>query len=169
MFMRCPKMNGKIGTPKKMNDPQDTNPALNELALLIGEWKMELSNASFLPHPSDTMTGNAAFEWAQGGAFLAMYMGKKPEGTPDATWLFQRDQSTANYLVFYYDARKVSRVYEMSFSDGTWKMWRNSPDFSQRFEGKVSEDGNTIAAHWEKSEDGANWEHDFDVTYTRVG
>jgi len=70
--------------------------------------------------------------------------------------------------VLYYDTRKVSRVYEMSFSDGIWKMWRNSPDFSQRFKGKFSDDGNSIVAYWEKSSDGSTWEHDFDVTYTRV-
>jgi hypothetical protein len=89
-------------------------------------------------------------------------------GAPDAIWLIGRDESTPNYSVLYYDNRKVSRVYEMSFSDGAWKMWRNSPGFSQRFEGKFSKDGNTITARWEKSSDGSTWEHDFDVVYTRA-
>jgi len=97
-----------------------------------------------------------------------MYMGNKPPETPDAMWLISRDDSTSNYTVLYYDARKVSRVYEMSFSKGTWKIWRNSPGFSQRFEGKISGDGNVITAYWEKSSDGTTWEHDFDVTYTRL-
>jgi hypothetical protein len=97
-----------------------------------------------------------------------MYMGNRPPGTPDAVWLISRDESTPNYVVLYYDTRKVSRVYEMSFSDDTWKMWRNSPDFSQRFEGRVGQDRNTITAHWEKSDDGSTWEHDFDVTYTKA-
>jgi hypothetical protein len=48
----------------------------------------------------------------------------------------------------------------MSFSDGIWKMERNSPGFSQRYEGKMSRDGNTIASSWEKSLDGQRWEHD---------
>ena len=30
------------------------------------------------------------------------------------------------------------------------------------------EDGNTIKAQWEKSSDDSHWEHDFDLTYTRV-
>ena len=81
------------------------------------------------------------FKWLEEGAFLVMYMGSQPRGTPDAIWLIGRDELTTNYVVLYYDNRKVSRVYEMSFSDGTWKMWRNSPGFSQRFEGKLSEDG----------------------------
>ncbi len=108
-------------------------------------------------------------DWLEGGAFLAMYMGNKPPHTPDALWLISRDESTPNYTVLYYDTRKVSRVYEMSFSEGIWKMWRNSPGFSQRFEAKCSDDNSTIMGRWEKSSDGSTWEHDFDVTYTKVG
>jgi CBS domain-containing protein len=35
-------------------------------------------------------------------------------------------------------------------------------------EAVLSEDGNTISGAWEKSDDGSTWEHDFDLTYTRV-
>jgi hypothetical protein len=143
------------------------NPSLKPLELLVGDWEMELLNASFLSSPSDTVKGRVSFAWLQDGAFLIMYMGDKPPGTPDAMWLISRDEATPNYTVLYYDTRKVSRVYEMSFSDGIWKIWRNSPNFSQRFEGKFSDDGRIISAHWEKSGDGSTWEHDFDVTYTR--
>ena len=41
-------------------------------------------------------------------------------------------------------------------------------DFSQRFTGTLSEDGNTIAGAWEICHDGKTWEHDFDLTYTKV-
>lgn len=141
------------------------NPALKALEVLVGAWEMELSNASFLPSPSDTVKSLVSFEWVQDGAFLVMYMGGKP---PAALWLISRDEATPNYTVLYYDARHVSRVYEMSFLDGVWKMWRNSPGFSQRYEGTVSQNGRTVTAHWEKSNDGIKWEHDFDVTYRKV-
>jgi hypothetical protein len=49
-----------------------------------------------------------------------------------------------------------------------WKLWRDSPGLSQRFIGTFSDDGNSISGHWEKSADGSNWEHDFDLTYTNV-
>ncbi len=144
------------------------NPALNHLEFLVGEWEMELSNASFLPRPSDTAKGHVSFEWVQDGAFLVMRMGDKPPGPPAAIWLISRDESTPNYTVLYYDSRTVSRVYGMSFSESVWKMWRESPGFWQRYEGTVSYDGKTITARWEKSADGTQWEHDFDVTYTKV-
>jgi hypothetical protein len=144
------------------------NPALKELDILGGEWKMELSNASFLPDPSATMTGKLMVEWREHGAFLALFMGSNPGKAPDATWLIGRDETLPDYVVLYYDNRQVSRVYGMSLSDGIWKMWRSSPGFSQRFEGKLSRDGNTITAYWEKSSDGEIWEHDFDVRYSKV-
>ena len=61
----------------------------------------------------------------------------------------------------------------MKFSDGVWTLLRDSPDFSpldfsQRFEGTFSDDGNTIKGRWESASDGSNWEHDFDLKYTKV-
>jgi hypothetical protein len=144
------------------------NPALAPIQVLIGEWDMEMSNTSFLPNPSDTARGHVTFEWVQGGAFLMMRMGGKPADSQHALWLVGRDESSADYKVFYYDTRRVSRIYEMSWTAGVWKMWRQAPGFWQRFEGKFSKDLNRINAYWEKSTDGSDWEHDFDQTFTRV-
>lgn len=148
--------------------PSQPNPAVNSLEGLVGEWEMELSNASFLPRPTDGVKGPVSFEWTQDGAFLLMRMGDKPPGPPAVLWLISRDESAPGYTVFYYDSRSVSRVYEMSFSEGVWRMWRNAPGFCQRYEGIVGKNGETISARWEKSNDGTRWEHDFDVTYTKV-
>src|ERR1700682_6160528 len=112
---------------------------------LVGDWEMELSNASFLPRPSGRVKGGPVLiEWVQDGAFLAMRMGDKSPGPPQALWLIGRDDSTPNFTVLYSDARSVSRVYEMSFSEGVWKMWREAPGFWQRNEGTVRKDGKTI-------------------------
>jgi hypothetical protein len=144
------------------------NPALKPLEGLVGDWEMEISNASFLPRPSDIVKGGpVSFEWVQDGAFLVIHMGDKSPGPPQALWLIGRDDSTPNYTVLYYDARSVSRVYEMSFSE-VWKMWREAPGFWQRYESTVSKDGKTMTAHWEKSSDGSRWEHDFNITYTKL-
>lgn len=57
----------------------------------------------------------------------------------------------------------------MSLDTGVWRLWREAPGFHQRFAGTFREDGQTITARWEMSEDGENWRIDFDLTYTRVG
>ncbi len=144
------------------------NPALKSLEVLAGDWEMELSSAAFLPDPASSVKGAVSFEWVQDGAFLVMSMGDQLSGSPNAIWLISRDESNPNYTVLYYDARNVSRVYAMSFSESLWKMWREAPGFWQRYEGTLSKNNKAITAHWEKSSDGINWEHDFDVIYTKV-
>ncbi len=144
------------------------NPALRDLSVLAGEWQMEISNGTFLPNPSDGVEGHASFAWVQDGAFLEMRQGVEPQNAPGAIWLMSRDESSAEYQVLYYDTRGVSRIYEMSIQDGAWKMWRKSPGFSQRYEARLAEDGNSIKGYWEKSADGQHWQHDFDLDYRRI-
>jgi hypothetical protein len=95
-------------------------------------------------------------------------LGADHAGVPNATMIIGRDDSAETYFVLYFDSRDVSRVYQMSLVDGVWKMWREAPGFWQRFTGRFSDDGNTIMASWEKSGDGSNWKHDFDLTYSKV-
>jgi hypothetical protein len=145
-----------------------TNPALDELRFLVGGWDMELSEASFLPDPDAKLRGSIAFEWIEQGAALAMRMGDA--GTPTATWIIGRDEAEPGYHVLYADDRGVSRVYRMSFRDGSWRMWRDTPGFSQRFDAEISASRAEISGSWQKSVDGgATWEHDFKVSYTRPG
>lgn len=149
--------------------PSQPNPALKPLEGLIGVWEMVLSNASFLPGSSVPVKGPpVSFSWGEDGAFLVWRMGDKALGPPQALWLIHRDEAVPTYTVLYYDARHVSRVYQMSFEEQVWKMWREAPGFWQRYEGRMSQDGQTITARWEKSSDGRVWEQDFDVTYTKV-
>jgi len=139
------------------------NPALDALRFLVGEWDMELSDASFLPDPDAKVNGSVSFEWIEQAMALVMRMGT-------ATWIIGRDEAEPGYHVLYADERGVSRVYLMSFSDGTWRLWRDTPEFSQRFEAQVSGDEAEINGEWRKSSDGGTtWEHDFNVRYRRAG
>jgi hypothetical protein len=70
--------------------------------------------------------------------------------------------------MLYSDSRGVARLYQMSLRDGVWKLWRDDPEFAQRFNGTFSEDGRTITGAWEKCRDGKTWEHDFDLIYRKL-
>jgi hypothetical protein len=127
---------------------------------------MELPEASFLPDPEATVHGPVSFEWIEQGAALVIRMGDA--ATPAATWIIGRDDAEPGYHVLYADDRGVSRVYRMSFGDGRWRMWRDTPEFSQRFEADITPDREEINGSWQKSVDGgATWEHDFRVRYRR--
>jgi hypothetical protein len=144
------------------------NPALSPLSILIGEWNVKVSNASFLPSPDDTVTWQASIEWLE-DAFM-IWRSQGMNDFPESISIIGRNENQASdrYSMFYYDSRRVSRIYEMSFNNGVWKLWREDSDFFQRYEGKINEAGDSISGKWENSSDGKKWEHDFTITYVRI-
>ena len=87
---------------------------------------------------------------------------------PQGIAILGSDDSEGEFYMLNFDERGVSRKHEVSLRENTWKWWRNAPGFSQRYEGIISEDGNTIIGKGELSKDGVSWEQDLDLTYTRV-
>jgi hypothetical protein len=121
-----------------------TNPALAELEFLVGDWDMALSDAAFLPDPGQVVHGRIEVRPIEAGTLLAMRQGVEPSGPPAASWVMGRDDSQGLYTVLYADGRGVSRIYEMSLSDRRWRIWRDTSEFSQRFEATASEDNGEI-------------------------
>ena len=136
------------------------SPTLQGLEILLGTWEMEVPR-----FPG--VRGKATFAWPAEGAFLVHHSEVDHDAAPNAIMIIGGDQSDETYCVLYSDARGISRIYHMSLGAGVWKMWRDAPDFYQRFTGTFSDDGGTIRGYWESSADGSTWEHDFDLTYTK--
>lgn len=136
----------------------------------IGEWTLR---ATF-PGQPPVDGGRVVFEWMAGERFLIERWEVPVPEAPDGLAIIGYDEGRGTYLQHYFDSRGVARVYAMSIEDGVWKLWRDTADFSpldfaQRFTGTFSEDGASIVGHWEIAKDGVTWEHDFDLTYGRVG
>ena len=70
--------------------------------------------------------------------------------------------------MIYFDERKVSRKYDVSFENNVLKWWRNHPEFSQRYSWTFTADNNTIIGKGELSKDGKTWEKDLDMTFSRI-
>jgi hypothetical protein len=151
------------------NTNRQTNPALERLGVFVGEWNTEITSMSFHSDPSAVARGHTSFQWLEGGAFLLQHSGVPNTEFPRGVAVIGPDDAAGTYCMLYFDSRGVSRIYKMTFSGGIWTIWRDFPGFSQRFNGMFSDDNNVITARWEKSSDGSNWEHDFDLSYTRVG
>ena len=149
------------------------NSAIRLLEPFIGEWTLE-ADIPNLPPADPDLRAVTTFEWMPGEQFLVQRWEVPHPAAPDGIAIIGFDPGRETYLQHYFDSRGVARLYEMSFSDGVWSLRRQTPDFSpldfrQRFEGRFSDDGATIAGRWEISSDGSSWEHDFDLTYTRAG
>jgi hypothetical protein len=147
------------------NEAAIPNPALQALGVLAGDW------ATVGSHPyleNITLHGRASFEWLHGGAFLIMRTEIDEPGIPSAIAIFGSDDSRGEITMLYFDERGVSRRQEVSMTGNVLRWWRNTPAFSQRFSGTISDDGRTIVGKGEMSRDGGPWEPDLQLTYTRV-
>jgi hypothetical protein len=136
------------------------NSALTRLDVLIGEWESESPQ---FPGAK----GHTTLEWIEDGAFVLL-RDAVPEPAPSGSWIIGADDNEQGLTVLHHDLRGVHRVYRMAFGDGCWRVWRDAPGFSQRFTGTLDPDGATLLGSWEKSVDGASWEHDFDLIYRRI-
>lgn len=150
------------------------HPMLQRLDALVGEWEIEVTI------DGQTMASSrTSFRWMDGEPFLIQRSGggsglqhhdnEWVENAPDGmTMVIGPDDTHERYSALYADTRGVFRVYQMSLNDGVWKLWREAPGFSQRFTGRISNDGNTIESTWEASEDGDTWDVDFNLKYRKI-
>lgn len=139
------------------------DPKLRPLDILAGAWEIEIVHSLF-PRP---VHGTATFEWFQGGKFLIERSRMDDPIFPTFIAVIGYNETAGDYTQYYFDSRGVIRTYQVSLRDNTLKIWREDPDFPQRFTGTFSGDGDTITGRWEKAMDGLNWEHDFDLTFRR--
>jgi hypothetical protein len=142
------------------------NPALDRLDALIGKWTMEAGPPGGPLWPGEA---RVTFEWLEGRTFVIERWSVDLPEAPNGIAVIGADDEPETFRQHYFDSRGVHRVYEMTLADGVWKLWRDAPNpFPQRFSGTFSDDGQTISGRWEKAEEGAGWETDFDLVYRKV-
>jgi hypothetical protein len=143
--------------------PQMTH-SLKNFEVLIGEWSMVGSH----PELPTAVHGHSVFEWLREDALLVWHFNwESGQGVPSAYSIIGHDDSLEPCSMLYTDERGVSRIYQMSLSGGVWKMWRESPGFSQRMTASFSNDNNTINWQGDLSRDGSSWETDLSINFTK--
>jgi ketosteroid isomerase-like protein len=139
--------------------------AVARLEPLIGRWRID---AAVPADPTAPAAGAVDFEWLGDRAFVVQQWRTVAAEFPDGRAIIGPGERDDELVQRYFDSRGVERLYGMTLRDGTWRLWRDAPEFSQRFTGTFSADGTTIAGAWEMAKDGTTFEHDFDVAYTRL-
>jgi hypothetical protein len=134
---------------------------LSDLEVLVGEWSVEV--------PGFAVEARTTFEWLEGGGFLIQRASVDQPEFPNGVMVIGSTGPDGALQQHYFDSRGVHRVYEMTLEGGVWTLWREGPDWPQRYVGELSDDGNTITGRWERGESlGAPLQHDFDLTYRRL-
>jgi hypothetical protein len=145
--------------------------ALARLEAFVGEWDLE---ASFPSLPDADVRARTVFEWVLDRKFLLQRAEISIPEAPNGLMVIAPVADGDGYTQHYFDSRGVVRTYAMTFDGRIWTLARETPDFSpldfaQRYTGTFEDDGTTIRGGWEICHDGTTWEHDFDLTYRKVG
>ena len=150
--------------------------ALEGFHRLVGNWVTDATHPAF---PGLVVHGTVDVEWLEGKRFLIHRARVDHADFPDSISIIgsvERDRvesspntgsENAALSMHYFDSRGVFREFGVSLDDGVFRIWRDSPGFSQRFTGTFSRDGNAIAGQWELREDDVHWKNDLEIKYRR--
>jgi hypothetical protein len=141
--------------------PADPTDLLRRLDVLVGEWETDV--------PGVEAEGRTTFEWLDGGGFLVERSTVDRPEFPNGICVIGATGPDGGLQQHYFDSRGVARVYDMTFDGGIWTLFREGPDWPQRYIGELSADGNVIKGRWEAGKElGAPLEFDFHLNYRRL-
>ena len=145
---------------------------IERLEPFVGRWELEAVFPQGGPVEGD-VGARAEFEWALDRAFLLERSEVDHPDAPNGLCIVAPKADDTGFTQHYFDSRGVARLYDMTFDGRVWTLTREKADFSpldfkQRYTGTFSDNGRSIHGTWEICHDGATWEKDFDLNYSRV-
>jgi hypothetical protein len=141
-----------------------TNPNLRPYAALVGTWA---SRGRTVDGPAVEILGLDHYEWLAGGHFLVhkvlVRVGDDPVEALEV--IGGHDPGTDTLAMRAFDnSGAITQMRAAVRDDGTFAFSGST----ERTTLRVAEDGRTMAAHWERSEDGATWRPWMDMSFTRL-
>jgi hypothetical protein len=137
------------------------DPALEPFDALIGTWATEATHPEF----DAVVPGSTTFEWLEGGRFLVQRSHHDHELFPDAISVIGAPEAGEGLVMEYFDSRGVRRTYGISVDDGVLRIWRDDPEFAQRFSAALADD--TFEGLWQLARTPGDWQDDLKISYRR--
>jgi hypothetical protein len=134
---------------------------LERFGALVGTWATEATH----PLVDEVVQGSVTFEWLEGGRFLIQRSRNDHELFPDAICVIGRPEAGDGLVMEYFDSRGVRRTYGVSLADGVLCIWRDDPDFAQRFSAALGPDA--FEGQWQLAETPGDWRDDLRMSYRR--
>ena len=138
------------------------DPALEPFEALIGGWTTEATH----PMLEGVVQGSVTFEWLEGGHFIVQRSHNDHEAFPDAICVIGAPEEGGGLVMEYFDSRGVRRTYGIALADGVLRMWRDDPDFAQRYSATIGPDG--FEGQWQLARTPGDWRDDLRVRCVRA-
>jgi hypothetical protein len=141
----------------------ERDPALEPFDALIGTWATEATHPQF----DAVVPGTITFEWLEGGHFLIQRSRNEHESFPDAISIIGPPEAGDGLIMEYFDSRGVRRTYGVALDGGRLCIWRDDPEFAQRFSATLGTD--RFEGLWQLARTPGDWQDDLKVSYRRGG
>jgi hypothetical protein len=139
------------------------DPALEPFDALVGSWATEATHPLF----EGVVAGAVTWEWLEGGHFLVQRSRNDHDLFPDAICVIGPPEAGQGLVMEYFDSRGVRRTYGVALADGVLRMWRDDPEFAQRFSATLGRDA--FLGRWQLARAPGDWQDDLEVAYHRRG
>jgi hypothetical protein len=85
---------------------------------------------------------------------------------PDGISVIGAPEDGDGLVMEYFDSRGVRRTYGISIEAGELRIWRDDPEFAQRFTAKL--DADAFDGQWQLATTPGDWHDDLEVRYRRA-
>lgn len=131
--------------------------------LLVGTWA---TSATHPQMPGVVVPGRVTFEWLAGDRYLIQRSHNEHAQFPDSISVIGPPEGGDGLLMEYFDSRGVRRTYNISLVDGALHIWRDDPEFAQRFSAELDDDA--FDGLWQLARTAGDWQDDLAVSYRRI-
>jgi hypothetical protein len=148
------------------------SPEQKKLSVFLGRWHTTGEIAATASTPAAKVDSIDTYEWYPGEFFLVHHADSKVgNDVVQSLEIIGHDSKRRHYLATFFDSTGGSGTEALRLDGSTWT-WRGSNVMGvkeHRCIAVVSNDGKTVRARHEKSDDGNNWALWMDVTLRKEG
>jgi hypothetical protein len=132
---------------------------------IIGKWITRGLTIATAENPPMEISASDIYEWTPGGYFIVHsaygFIGEVGVG---ATELIGYDKDNKNYRTWFFDNQGNTEQQVLTVRGNKWT-WTGE---KTRCIGIIGDDGKTMQAHHERTDDGKTWMGTMDVTLTKA-
>jgi hypothetical protein len=140
-------------------------PELERLDVFIGRWITEGETAGSPGAPAVPIVASDVYQWVPGGHFIMHpAYGRIGDVGVGGIEIIGFDPGTGQYRTWFFDSQGNNSSQTLSYRDGVWT-WQGE---HARCNGEFTDDGRTLIARHERSDDGAHWVPSMTVTIRKT-